>query len=292
MERHETEQLRALFAERDAEGVSNAEKIGAASPEECPGVVLDAAGRFIGFGIHILNESVYPIEKFTLYLRDKGLCGHLDLSNCRELVFTDVYRNRISSVNVAGETAMRILGLQDNCISELDVTTLSACQGIDVGKNRLRALDVSQNAELVELYIHGNEFTEMDIRHNPKLKYFWCNGNRIARLDTRVNPLLRHLDCRDNPLTYLIACAPGSDGREEIELTALEGGYIGMKFCPVYTPQWKETGEWQQTYFAYPLAGYSFAGWYDGKGACVSTLSEWVVEYGQAAKLAARFVKA
>ena len=291
MESHEIEQLRTFFALSDAEGVTNAEKIGVSDPGVCPGVVRDADGRCIGFGIHILNESVYPIEKFELYLRDKGLVGRLDLSNWRDLVFVDVYRNQIDAADVAGDTSLRILGLQDNRISELDVTTLSACQGIDVGKNRLRTLDVSQNGELVELYIHGNAFSNIDLSHNPKLKYFWCNGNQIARLDTTKNPLLRHLDCRDNPLTSVVACAPNSDGVGRIELFAEEGGYVGVKFCPVYTPQWKETGEWQQTYFAYPKAGYAFDCWHDEREDCICVLPEWVVEYGQCAKIFARFIK-
>ena len=234
---------------------------------------------------------MYPIERFELYLRDQGLSGRLDLSNCRDLVFLDVYRNRITSVNVERQTSMRILGLQDNAISSLDVSTLSACQGIDVGKNRLTALDVSQNGELVELYLHENALTSVELSHNPKLKYFWCNGNRISSLDTTKNPLLRHLDCRDNPLTDLVACAPGTDGAGRIELHADEGGYIGVKLCPVYTPQWKETGEWRQTYFAYPKEGYEFDCWYDDREDCICELPEWAVEYGQCASLRARFIK-
>ena len=289
----ELKKLRAFLSIADENGVTNAQKAGgsAEDAERCPGVIVDESGKFIGFGIHILNESVYPLEKFELYLRDKGLTGHLDLADCRDLVFLDVYRNAITSADVSNQTAMRILGLQDNRISELDVTTLSACQGIDVGKNRLKELNVSKNPELVELYIHFNDFTGVDITNNPKLKYFWCNGNRIANRDATKIPLLRHLDCTDNPLLLVKACAPQRDGALPLTLAAGEGGYVGLKFCPVYTPQWKETGEWQQRYCAYPKDGYAFEGWYDGQGGRQSKEELWIDEYGASRELTARFVK-
>lgn len=294
MQQHEIERLNAFFAQSDEAGKTNAEKAGydASQPDQrSAGVITDEAGRFIGLGIHIQNENVYPIEQFELFLRDKDLTGRLDLSRCRDVVFIDVYRNRISAADVHGMDSLRILGLQCNEIAALDVGTLFACQGIDVGKNRLSALDVSNNGELVELYIHGNRFTNIDLSHNPKLKYFWCNDNRISMLDTTANPLLRHLDCTNNPLTGLVACAPGSDGAGKIALHAEAGGYVGVKFCPVYNEKWKETGEWRQTYFAYPNEGYAFDGWYDAQGGCVCTLAEWVVTYGQCADLRARFCK-
>ena len=293
MLKNEIEKLAHFFSQTDDNGVSNAEKAGGdlAAPEKTPGVVCDSEGHFIGFGIHILNESVYPIEKFELFLRDKGLVGDLDLSGCGDLVFLDVYRNKITCAEVEGQRSMRILGLQDNLISELDVHTLAVCQGIDVGKNRLKSLDVSQNGELVEFYIHFNEFTEVDLSHNPKLKYFWCNSNKISRLDTTANPLLRHLDCTDNPLVEVRACAPQREGFAPLTLTADDGGYVGLKFCPVYTPQWKETGEWQQKYVAYPKEGYAFGGWYDEYGARVSAEREWIDEYGASRELIARFDK-
>lgn len=294
MTANELEKLAAFLRQTDENGVSNAEKAGGSAddPAHCPGVVTDDSGRLIGFGIHILNESVYPLEKFELFLRDKGLTGCLDLADCRDLVFLDVYRNRLTAANVHGQTAMRILGLQDNALTALDVSTLSACQGIDVGKNRLSTLDVSKNGELVELYIHYNDFTTVDLSHNPKLKYFWCNGNRIARLDATANPLLRHLDCLDNPLVSVRACAPQRAERLPLSLTADEGGYVGLKFCPVYTPQWKETGERQQRYVATPRAGYAFSGWFDAGGALLFPGPTWIDEYGASRELTARFTKA
>jgi Leucine-rich repeat (LRR) protein len=175
------------------------------------------------------------------------------------MVFLDLYNNRISSVTLGSMKSMRILGLQNNRISRLDPRGLPACQGIDAGKNRLTELDVSQNPELVELYINDNDFRQIDISHNPKLKYFYCHNNGITALDTTCNPLLRHLNATNNPLREIRSLAPQQKERLPLSLTAADGGYVGLQFNPVYNAQWKETGEWQQSYYAYPNATAFFS---------------------------------
>ena len=258
---------------------------------EYPAGVVIENGRLIGFGIHIFNEDIYPLQSFEIYLRNCGLCGPLDLSGQKDLLFVDVYHNRINAIDVSGDISLRILGIQDNNIAALDVTDLKACQGIDAGKNKLKSLDVSRNRELVELYINDNEFTEIDLSACPKLKYFYCHNNRITELDTTANPLLRHLNATGNPMRSIKALTPQREERLPLELKAEGDGYVGLKFNPVYNAQWKETGEWQQSYYAAPAEGHRFEGWYDGAGAWVSGEQEWFDEYGASRVLTARFVK-
>ena len=42
------------------------------------GVAVDN-GKIVGFGIHIFNEDVYPLQSFEIYLRNCDLIGTLDL---------------------------------------------------------------------------------------------------------------------------------------------------------------------------------------------------------------------
>ena len=306
------ENVLAFFRQTDENGMTNGEKVSAraqvlrrvpetdkgksyeraegpsASSDYPLGVVVED-GRLIGLGIHIFNEDVYPIQSFEITLRGCGLTGHLDLSECREMVILDLYRNEISSVALGSLPAMRILGLQDNHISALDPTGLSACQGIDVGKNRLETLDVSQNTELVELYVNDNLLTSLDTKGNPKLKYLYCHNNGIPSLDATANPLLRHLDTTGNPMVSIRCLAPQREGPLPLELTAGEGGTVGLKFQPVYNAQWKETGEWQQSYHACPKEGYRFVGWQDGEGNILSTDAVWQDSYGASRVLTAVF---
>lgn len=306
------QRINAFLNWRDADGVSNREKIrlnqkvirrvattdkdksyeASDAPAETgayPAGVVLRDGRLIGFGILIYNEDIYPLQSFEIYLRSCGLGGPLNLSGCEDLLFVDLYHNEIAAIDVSGDAALRILGVQDNQLQILDVRDLKACQGIDAGRNRLSALDVSQNAELVELYINDNEFKAIDLTHNPKLKYFYCHNNQITALDTTANPLLRHLDATGNPMKQIRSLAPQRAERLPLELTAEGPGTIGLKFNPVYNAQWKETGEWQQTYFAVPEPGAAFKGWYDPAGALLSAEQVWQDTYGSSRVLTARF---
>lgn len=254
------------------------------------GIVVEN-NKTIGFGIHILNEDVYPLQSFEIYLRSCGLTGCLDLEGQKDMVFLDVYHNRISSVRTGEMPSMRIFGVQDNMIDEIDVSKMPSCQGIDAGMNRLSEIDVSHNSELVELYINDNNFTEIDISNNQKLKFFYCHNNHITRLDTRNNPLLRHLNATGNPMKEILSLAPQKDGKLPLEIYAGEGGCAGLKFNPVYNAQWKETGEWQQSYYAYPDEGYRFVCWQDSEGNTVNTEAVWTDEYGSSRILKAVFEK-
>ena len=314
MNEHDRKAMEAFFSQMDEEGVPNAQKAEerhqvirrvASTPKDrsfeeaagdlgsrvdgLPIGVVEVDGKLVGLGIHILNEDVYPLQSFEIYLRGCDLVGHLDLSGCKDMVFVDLYRNRISSIDVSDMPALRILGLQGNGIAALDPAGLPACQGIDVGMNRLESIDVSRNPELVELYVNDNRLTSLDTSCNAKLKYLRCQNNAIAELDVTGNPELRHLYATDNPLKSIRALAPGGAGNEPLELAAGPGGSVGLSFNPVYDAQWKETGVWEQSYHAYPDQGFAFAGWYDEHGELASGEADWTDEYGTSRILTARF---
>ena len=255
---------------------------------DIPNGIIMENGKIIGLGIHIYNEDVYPLKSFEINLRNCDLIGALDISDCTDMVFLDLYHNRITSVKSKNMPSMRIFGVQDNLLETIDVSEMPACQGIDAGMNKLKEIDVSHNPELVELYINDNAFTDIDLSHNPKLKYFYCHNNHITDLDTRTNPLLRHLNATGNPMKRIRSLAPQKDEKLPLELYAGDGGCVGLKFNPIYNAQWKETGEWQQSYYAYPDEGCRFDGWVEN-GEKVSEDESWIDEYGTSRILQARF---
>ena len=309
------ENLRAFFNQRDESGMTNLQKVRErqhiirrvattdksrsyedsdqkTQAGEFPAGVVMQDDKLIGFGIHIFNEDIYPLQSFEIYLRNCDLTGKLDLSDAGDLLFIDLYHNRISEICTAGLDSLRILGLQDNLLESLEPSTAPHCLGIDAGMNRLKTLDVSRNPELVELYVNDNQITEIDLSHNPALKYFYCHNNGIMELDTRNNPLLRHLNASGNPMKRILSLAPQREERLPLELYSEEGGTVGLKFYPVYNAQWKETGEWRQSYHAYPDEGWSFAGWFNLDGEKVGDQAEWLDEYGSSRILTAKFRKA
>ena len=305
----EMAQLEAFLAYRDETGLSNREKIDkyrkvirrtaatdrsrsyeaadAADDLTRYGIVAEA-DKLIGFGIHIFNEDIYPLQSFEIYLRGCELSGLLDLSGCADLLYVDLYHNRIEDIFLQDLPEVRILGLQDNRISHLDVSEMPLVLGIDAGQNALTELDVRQNPELRELYVNDNRLTEIDLSACPELKYFYCHNNGITALDTTANPKLRHLNAMHNPMKTIRALAPQNGAGLPLELTAGDGGYVGLRFNPVYNAQWKETGEWEQLYEAVPQPGYVFAGWYEN-GRRVSEETQWKDEYGTSRILQAVF---
>ncbi len=257
---------------------------------EIPSGIVVKDGRITGFGIEIFNKDVYPLQSFEIYLRSCGLTGILDLTECEDMVFVDIYHNQIEEIKTGYLPSMRIFGVQDNELKEIDVSGMPSCQGIDAGMNRLESINVAMNSELVELYVNDNEIDEIDLSFNYMLKYFYCQYNHIEELDTRMNPKLRHLNATFNPMKDIWSYAPQRETLLPLEVHAGEGGCVGLKFNPIYNAQWKETGEWEQCYHAYPDNGFDFLGWYEA-GKLVSTDDRWSDEYGTSRVLDAKFIK-
>ena len=301
-----------FFNEKDANGITNLEKAeknskvirrikstslnksyeeGIKRESVHPTGVIVENNKLIGLGIHIFNEDIYPLQSFEIYLRNCSLCGKLDLDGCDDMVFLDLYNNSIEEVNLGSMKSMRILGLQNNKIEKIEPKLLPVCQGIDIGKNKLKEINVNENRELVELYINDNDIKEIDISENKKLKYFYCHNNKIAKLDTRENKLLRHLNAENNPMKEIYSLAPQRENTLPLTLTAEDGGFVGLKFNPIYNAQWKETGQWQQSYSAYPKEGYRFKGWFEANGVLFSQDINYIDTYGASRELIARFEK-
>ena len=210
-EPHQLEGIRDFLDFVDQEGTTNREKIASrqrilrrvettdpgvscedsdAAPAcgEWPAGVVLEDGRLIGFGIHIFNEDIYPLQSFEIYLRGCGLSGSLDLSGQGDLLFVDIYHNKVSRVDLSGDKALRILGIQDNLVETLDVSELEACQGIDAGKNRLSRLDVSRNRDLAELYVNDNRLSEIDLTGCPESR---ISAARTGSITSSTNTLPR-----------------------------------------------------------------------------------------------------
>ncbi|MBR6529660.1 MAG: hypothetical protein IKT62_06445 [Firmicutes bacterium] len=126
--------------------------------------------------------------------------------------------------------------------------------------SNLAKLNVSRGENLAEIYVQNNNITELDLTANLKLEV---------------------LDCTGNPIKKFKACVPGSNGMFLIELGAVKGGTIGVKYGPGY-----------QTYIATPDEGYEFAYWVNELGDMASNKPVFEDAYGTARLLIAWFRKA
>ena len=74
---------------------------------DIPNGIIMENGKIIGLGIHIYNEDVYPLKSFEINLRNCDLVGELDISDCTDMVFLDLYHNLITSVKSKNMPSMR-----------------------------------------------------------------------------------------------------------------------------------------------------------------------------------------
>lgn len=121
----------------------------------------------------------------------------------------------------------------------------------------LAKLNVTRGEDLAEIYVQNNMITELDLTANLKLEI---------------------LDCTGNPIKKFKACAPGSNGMFLVELGAVKGGTVGVKFAPGY-----------QTYIATADEGYEFAYWVNELGDMASANAVFEDTYGAARLLIAWF---
>lgn len=128
---------------------------------------------------------------------------------------------------------------------------------LDMRDSNISRLNVTKGEDLAELYIQNNQITQLDLTANTKLEILQCDGN---------------------PLKYINATAPGSDGRTPLSLEAGRGGFVSLELAPGL-----------QCYKAHPAEGFEFDGWYDELGDRLSKEQNWNDTYGAGRVLVAWF---
>ena len=144
--------------------------------------------------------------------------------------------NRVTEIDLSGNTSLRSLNLNTNLLTGLDVSCLPELRSLSFANfyndgssipyrerdgNRVRNIDLSRNPLLEELYCDvndmdsldisgntllsfldcgGNNFTALDVSNNTKLKTLICWGNQLASVDVSHNTELDFLNCGHNPM--------------------------------------------------------------------------------------------
>ena len=92
----------------------------------------------------------------------------------------DCSDNRISSLDLSNNPALRYLNCNGNCyISSLDLSNNPALERLYCGSNQLTSLDVYHNPALERLYCENNQLTSLDVSNNLALKDLYCCRNQI-----------------------------------------------------------------------------------------------------------------
>ena len=125
--------------------------------------------------ITMLSTPMCSIEGFV------GEGGHYDISNMPDLIFLDLYDNRLTSVDISNNTKLEEIRINmGNSISTIDFSNNIFLQTILANSSGLEGeLDVSNLTELEVLNVAYNNISAVNFSNNTKLKYLEINGNQI-----------------------------------------------------------------------------------------------------------------
>ncbi len=160
-----------------------------------------------------------------LHVDNNNSISSLDTSRCVNLKDLYVNGNKISTLNLADNTALEVLSAGQNQLTSIDLSNLVSLRELDLSQNPLESLpslnavtslekihiydtgihtiDISALTNLKELNISGNQLTALNLSSNTRLEnlYLWNNG--LTTLDVSALTELKELNCSDNPLGTL-----------------------------------------------------------------------------------------
>lgn len=178
-------------------------------------VTLDEVNRAIVEAVTTLNlygkndpticdEISYFVNLEVLDCTENKLTS-LDLS--RNLALKQLYcqQNLLTELDVKNNINLVRLNCWGNQLTALDITYNTALKWLSCGINLLTSLDVSKNTALTALYCATNKLTTLDVSHNLSLTDLYCDNNQLTTLDITNNAKLVYFNCSNNQLAALDA---------------------------------------------------------------------------------------
>ena len=174
----------------------------------------------------------------------------VDLSKCTKLQQLDVAKNKIRTLDLTQNGALRTLSCGDNEISILDVAHLASLERLSVANSsnlatltlgehpklrfldiygtQVQSLDLAKYPQLEELSCAYAKLTSLDLSHSNKLRILSCSKNPFKGLDVSHSPLLEALSCGDLQIASidlsknpkLISLQIGHNNLSQIDLSA------------------------------------------------------------------------
>jgi len=161
---------------------------------------------FIGFG---QNVNI-PDANFKAYLVGNSAINTNGDSEI-QVSEANAYNGHISCLNmniadltgIEEFTALKVLGCQNNQLTNLNVSQNTALMEISCHTNQLTSLNVNTHPDLIMLTCHNNQLTSLDVSGATALDYLECSSNQLTSLDVSQNTALRKIYCSGNELTSL-----------------------------------------------------------------------------------------
>jgi len=155
-------------------------------------------------GNQLLNlDLTYNSNLRYLYCRSNKLVS-LDLSQNTALQDADCsYNSSMTSLIVAGATALESLNCTNNQIGSLDVRQNLNLRALSCSQNVLTSLLLPNLGALQDLYFDDNKLASLDLGNNVNLMTVRGSDNQLTSLITSGATGLQILDCQSNELSTL-----------------------------------------------------------------------------------------
>ncbi|MDE6078831.1 MAG: hypothetical protein K2G35_02065 [Duncaniella sp.] len=109
--------------------------------------------------------------------------------------------NNISSIDLSGYDALRMLDLASNKFTTFDSSNLPALELISLAYNGLTSVKLN-NPILWQAALVANELTELDLSGVPAMEQLYLSNNKLSELDITKTPNLKSLTIDRNNFTF------------------------------------------------------------------------------------------
>ena len=161
-------------------------------PEPEAGILIDAQN----FTDAVFREYVRRFDS-----NGNGLLSQEEIESVSEINVSKMGIQLLKGIEFF--TSLRTLDCSGNKLTTLDIQGNTALLHLECSDNLLTALNVSQNKELTRLMCTGNQLTSLDLSANTKLLHCWCFGNQLTNLNVSGATVLEGLTCYGNQLKKL-----------------------------------------------------------------------------------------
>lgn len=101
----------------------------------------------------------------------------------QQLQTIDCRNNQLTTLTVAGCSALETLNCQNNQLTELSVTSAMLLSRLNCSNNKLRQITLGNQNKLLMLTCSNNELIKLNLKGRAMLQSLMCNNNPMTSLD-------------------------------------------------------------------------------------------------------------
>lgn len=207
---------------------------GAYYTETLKGQTMKLYGDFIQIvanSVNLTNVNLDGCPNMQQLQMNYNAFSSLNLSHMTNLTGLYAEGGSMTSLDVAGCTALRVLDVSENRIGgTLDCSGMAALTKLDCGDNLLTAVLLPKQQSIYQVDVRNNQLTELDVTGLGNVTELDCQENRITSLDLTGMSKLEDLYAYDNAIESINIS--GVPALKTLSLSDNMIGTIDLSTCP------------------------------------------------------------